>query len=109
VAHVLLEILLVWTVGIPVLAIGGATMLAWRRQRLVRSGRARFAGSSGRIILLDGRSERVAALTWRSGRLTRLHRRSARVIPLDRAAVPRGRPDGGSRRRGSGHLGFPAA
>jgi hypothetical protein len=36
---VLLDILLVWIIGIPVLAIAGAAVLARRRERLTREAR----------------------------------------------------------------------
>jgi hypothetical protein len=46
--QVLLEILLVWIVGIPALAIVGASMLARRRERLMRYERVtRHPGFTG--------------------------------------------------------------
>jgi hypothetical protein len=46
---VLLEILLVWLIGIPLVAIGGTMLLVMRRERLARARRPvgrnrRFAG-----------------------------------------------------------------
>jgi hypothetical protein len=55
--HVLLEILLVWIVGIPALAIAGATMLARRRARLTRYDRViPFHRGVRRSVLAASRS-----------------------------------------------------
>jgi hypothetical protein len=59
---VLLEILLVWIVGIPALAVGAATMLARRRERLMGSAHViHFHRVVARSRRLPGSSRRGAS------------------------------------------------
>jgi hypothetical protein len=52
----LLEIMVAWVIGLPILAIGGAAVLAIRRERWLRHQRslrrARYAGRRGGVGLV---------------------------------------------------------